>query len=57
MPELRCTFGCRSIVPDIVVFSWARIPVDDNGDIANVFDSHPYWTIEILSPGQNQTLV
>ena len=57
LPELRCTFGSRSIVPDRVVFSWARIPVDDNGDIANVFDSHPDWTIEILSPGQNQTLV
>ena len=57
LPELRCTFGNRSIVPDVVVFSWARIPVDGKGDIANVFDSYPNWTIEILSPGQNQTLV
>ena len=57
LPELRCTFGNRSIVPDVVVFSWSRIPLDDNGDIANVFDSYPDWTIEILSPGQNQTLV
>lgn len=57
LPELRCTFGDRSIVPDVVVFSWDRIPVDDDGNIANVFDSYPDWTIKILSPGQNQTLV
>ena len=57
LPELRCTFANRSIVPDIAVFSWNRIPVDDNGDIANIFNSYPDWTIEILSPGQNQTLV
>jgi Uma2 family endonuclease len=25
-PELRCTFGGRSIVPDIAVFQWGRIP-------------------------------
>lgn len=29
--ELRCTFGGRSLVPDITVFSWERIPVDANG--------------------------
>ena len=56
-PELRCTFGGRSIVPDVAVFAWERIPVDENGDIANVFQSHPDWTIEILSPDQNQTKV
>lgn len=57
LPELRCTFGNRSIVPDLAVFSWNRIPVDNEGDIANVFDSYPDLTIEILSPGQNQTIV
>ncbi len=57
LPELRCTFGNRSIVPDLVIFSWSRIPVDNNGDIANIFDSYPDWTIEILFPGQNQTIV
>lgn len=49
-PELRCTFGGRSIVPDVAVFSWNRIPVDENGDVANVFEAAPDWTIEILSP-------
>jgi Uma2 family endonuclease len=26
-PELRCTFGGRSIVSDVTVFAWNRIPV------------------------------
>lgn len=56
-PELRCTFGGRSIVPDVSVFAWNRIPVDDNGDIANVFPIYPDWTIEILSPDQSPTKV
>ncbi len=56
-PELRCTFGNRSIVPDVTVFSWERIPIDETGDIANVFSTYPNWTIEILSPAQNQTKV
>ena len=56
-PELRCTFGGRSIVPDVAVFAWNRIPVDENGDIANVFPIHPDWAIEILSPEQSVTKV
>jgi Uma2 family endonuclease len=56
-PELRCTFGGRSLVPDIAVFARARIPLDDSGDIANVFDTAPDWVIEILSPDQSQTRV
>lgn len=49
-PELRCTFGDRSIVSDVAVFAWDRIPVDERGDVANVFRAAPDWTIEILSP-------
>ncbi|OCR00831.1 hypothetical protein BCD67_24195 [Oscillatoriales cyanobacterium USR001] len=56
-PELRCSFGGRAIVPDVTVFAWERIPVDDNGDIADVFPIYPDWTIEILSPDQRQTKV
>lgn len=51
-PELRCTFGERSIVPDVTVFTWDRIPRQSNGRIANVFNIQPDWTIEILSPNQ-----
>ena len=56
-PELRCTVGGRSIVPDVTLFTWSRIPVNEDGDIANVFRIAPDWTIEILSPDQNQTKV
>jgi Uma2 family endonuclease len=56
-PELRCTFDGRSIVPDIAVFTWERVPVDEHGEIANTFSIAPDWTIEILSPGQSQTKV
>jgi Uma2 family endonuclease len=57
LPELRCTFDGRSIIPDIAIFTWSRIPLDEEGDIANVFAAHPDWTIEILSPDQSQTKV
>ena len=54
-PELHCTFGGISIVPDISVFRWDRIVRDSNGEIANVFNIPPDWMIEILSPDQRQT--
>ena len=47
-PELRCTFGGRSTIPDITVFVWNRIPCDENGEIVNAFSLAPDWTIEIL---------
>ncbi|QDZ38498.1 Uma2 family endonuclease [Euhalothece natronophila Z-M001] len=56
-PELRCTFGGSSIVPDVTVFAWERIPVDESVDIANVFPLAPDWIIEILSPDQSSTKV
>ncbi|HEY9711568.1 MAG TPA: Uma2 family endonuclease [Oculatellaceae cyanobacterium] len=56
-PELRCTFGGRSIVPDVAVFTWHRIPRKENGGVANVFQAAPDWIIEILSPDQSATKV
>jgi Uma2 family endonuclease len=56
-PELRCSFGGRAIVPDVVIFEDAKIPYDKNGDIENVFSIPPDWTIEILSPEQSTTKV
>lgn len=56
-PELRCTFRERSIVPDISVFTWQRIPKDDRGRIANRFETYPDWVIEILSPEQSANKV
>lgn len=57
LPELRCNFGNRSIVPDIVVFLWERIPLTSEEEIANQFDAFPDWIIEILSPNQKPTKV
>jgi len=56
-PELRCTFDGSSIVPDIAVFTWSRIPTDERGEITNAFPLAPDWTIEILSPSQRPTRV
>ena len=55
--ELRCTFGGASIVPDISVFRWERIPRDQSGQVANRFEIYPDWAIEILSPDQRQNKV
>jgi len=40
-PELRCTFGGRSIVPDATVFAWERITFDNDGEVPNVFEIPP----------------
>ncbi len=56
-PELRCTFGGRSIVPDMAIFLSQRIPRENNGDVANIFNLPPDWIIEILSPNQSHTKV
>jgi Uma2 family endonuclease len=55
--ELRCTFGGRSLVPDIAVFEWSRILLNAKGEVENRFEIVPDWTIEILSPDQNPTRV
>jgi Uma2 family endonuclease len=57
LPELRCTFGGRSIVPDIAVIGWSRIQVNETGEPEDHFTEAPDWTIEILSPDQKATRV
>lgn len=56
-PELRCSFGSRSIVPDVSVFKWDRIPFDAAGEVPDDFLCSPDWTIEILSPEQSSNRV
>ncbi|MFN6516302.1 MAG: Uma2 family endonuclease [Nostoc sp. CreGUA01] len=57
-PELRCTCGNRSVVPDIVVISNNQLPLDESGEIiSSGIDFAPAWIIEILSPAQSQTKV
>ena len=57
-PELRCSFGNRSVVPDVVVVEANQLPLDENGDIVSTgIEFAPPWVIEILSPDQSQTKV
>jgi Uma2 family endonuclease len=56
-PELRCTFGGRSIVPDIAVLLWEQIQFDDSGEPVDDVQIAPYWTLEILSPQQSSNRV
>ena len=56
-PELRCSFGGRSIVPDVAIFRWERIPFTSEGEVPDYFDVPPDWTIEILSPEQRPNKV
>lgn len=54
--ELRCTFANRSMVPDISVFRWQNIPLNDD-EISDRFEIPPDWIIEILSPQQSPNSV
>ncbi|OKH11155.1 Uma2 family endonuclease [[Limnothrix rosea] IAM M-220] len=56
-PELRCRIGDRAIVPDVVVLEYENIPRDAEGNLENVVNQAPDWTIEILSPDQSVTRV
>ena len=57
-PELRCSCGNRSVVPDIAVIDNNQIPLDESGDIiSSGINFAPAWVIEILSPAQSQTKV
>ncbi len=56
-PELRCTFGGRSIVPDIAVLLWHKISLDPDGEPKDNVQIAPDWTIEILSPEQSSNRV
>lgn len=56
-PELRCTFGGQSIVPDIAVVRWHRIEFNEDGEPVDDVFVAPDWTIEILSPNQSSNRV
>ncbi|NET32118.1 MAG: Uma2 family endonuclease [Cyanothece sp. SIO1E1] len=56
-PELRCTFGNRSVVPDVTVLKWQHIEFDANGEPVDNVLIAPDWTIEILSPNQSANRV
>ncbi|MEH2005462.1 Uma2 family endonuclease [Nostoc sp.] len=57
-PELRCTCGNHSVVPDVVVISTNQLPLDESGEIiSSGINFAPAWVIEIISPAQSQTKV
>jgi Uma2 family endonuclease len=56
-PELRSTFGGRSIVPDVTVLRWENIKFDETGEPLDDILIAPDWTIEILSLGQSSNRV
>lgn len=56
-PELRCTFGGRSIVPDVAVILWQQIEFNDHGEPVDDVLIAPNWTIEILSSDQSSNRV
>jgi Uma2 family endonuclease len=51
--ELRVTFSGRSYVPDVALYRWDRIPVDERGQVADVFTEPPDLVVEIVSPDQS----
>ncbi|BAU11142.1 hypothetical protein LEP3755_16350 [Leptolyngbya sp. NIES-3755] len=57
LPELRCTFGGRSIVPDVAVIAWNRFQTNEVGEPEDNFLEAPDWSVEILSPDQTATRV
>ncbi|MEA5505992.1 Uma2 family endonuclease [Halotia wernerae UHCC 0503] len=57
LPELRCTFANRSVVPDIAVIAWNRIQINELGEPEDNFTEAPGWSIEILSPHQKANRV
>lgn len=57
LPELRCTFAGRSVVPDVAVIAWNRIQVNEVGEPEDNFIAAPDWSIEILSPDQKANRV
>jgi Uma2 family endonuclease len=57
LPELRCSFGGRSIVPDVAVVAWNRIKDNEVGEPEDNFTEAPDWSIKILSPDQKSNRV
>src|SRR5215208_4480233 len=52
-PEIREAFGRDSLVPDIGVYRWERIPRTAEGRLINAPPTPPDIAIEIISPGQS----
>src|SRR5438477_5710866 len=51
--ELRTTYADASLVPDVAVFRWERIPRDETGQMADDCYVPADIAVEIASPGQS----
>jgi len=52
-PELRCTFGGRSIIPDVVFLLKEHIETDERGEVLDPTFRPPDIHVEIVSPDQS----
>ena len=52
-PETRTTYAGRSLVPDVIAFTWDRNPVDEHGEIPDDVTIPPDVAVEIRSPSQS----
>lgn len=52
--ETRSTFGGRSYVPDVGIYSWARLPRQSNGKLLADFRTPWSLAVEIVSPDQRR---
>ncbi len=52
--ETRATFSGASYVPDVSIYTWERIPVDEQGYMLDDFVAAPDIAVEIASPGQGR---
>jgi Uma2 family endonuclease len=57
LPELRCTFGGQSIVPDIAVLLWENLRLNEDNEPLDQVTIAPDWIIEIRSPQQSNNRV
>lgn len=52
VPELRASYGLDSLVPDVAVYLWERIPRNEHGEVVSVPPVAADIAIEIVSPSQ-----
>jgi Uma2 family endonuclease len=53
LPELRCTFAGRSIIPDVVFLLAEHIVIGEDGKVLNPTLRPPDLHVEIVSPDQS----
>ena len=52
IPSVRGVYGADALIPDLAIYRWARVLVDDVGEIAPMLHVVPDIAVEFLSPGQ-----